>query len=301
MFPNLFKTYLVIGICILSLSARGQKVKSIESRLKGVDAELNEVLETWKAAGFAVAVVEKNKVVYSKGFGYSDYESKTPVTANTLFAIGSCTKSFTTSLLGILEKDELVDISERPQKYIPELRFFNSEMDDQITIKDMMSHRTGLPRHDYSWYFFPSYSKDSLLMRVAHQEPFANVRERWYYNNFMFLAQGAITERITGKSWEDNVREKIFAPLGMTRSNLSIDELEKSTDASFGYELKDESEIRKMDYYRIAGMSPAGSSKDRNSQYNTSMIALQHRASSLHLHHVFYRNKLQYLSHSIFE
>jgi len=259
MLSNIFKTYLLIGICAFSINAHGQKIKPIETRLKGLDAELNEVLETWKAAGFAVAVVEKNKVVYAKGFGYSDYENKIPATANTLFAIGSCSKAFTTSIIGVLQNEGLIDINERPQKYIPELKFFNAEMNDQITIKDMMSHRTGLPRHDFSWYFFPSYSKDSLLMRVAHQEPFANVRERWYYNNFMFLAQGAITERITGKSWEDNVREKLFAPLGMSRSNLSIDELEKNTDASFGYQVKNETEIEKMDYYHIAGMSPAGS------------------------------------------
>ena len=233
--------------------------QDVDKRLDGLDTALNEVLETWKAAGFAVAVVEKNKIIYAKGFGYRDYENKIPVTPNTLFAIGSCSKAFTTSLLGLLQSENKISFDESPREYIPEFEFYNQEMNNSITIKDMMSHRTGLPRHDYSWYIFPSNSKDSLLQRVVFQEPFTGVREKWYYNNFMFLAQGVITEKLTGKSWEENVREKLFNPLGMVRSNLSIDELEKSEDVALGYELKKDSIIQKMDYYHIAAMSPAGS------------------------------------------
>ncbi len=235
------------------------KSQDIDKRLKGVDAELNEVLKTWNVAGYAVAVVEKDKIIYAKGFGFSDYENKVPATANTLFAIGSCTKSFTSSILGILQDEGKLSLDDSPKKHISELKFFNMDMDNSITIKDMMSHRTGLPRHDFSWYLFPTNSKDSLLRRIEFQEPFTEVRKQWYYNNFMFLAQGVIAERITGKSWEDNIREKFFKPLGMTRSNVSINELKKSKDASLGYELVSDSIIKKSNYYDIAGMSPAGS------------------------------------------
>ena len=110
-----------------------------------------------------------------------------------------------------------------------------------------------------SWYLFPTFNKDSLLQRVHYQEPFTGIRQRWYYNNFMFLAQGVIAGRITDKSWEDNIKERFFTPLGMNRSNTTIDELLKSSNAAFGYEVKKNDEIRKMDYYRIAGMRPAGS------------------------------------------
>ena len=217
------------------------------------------VLETWEAPGFAVAIIEKNKIIYAKGFGYRDYENKIPVTPNTLFAIGSSSKAFTTALLGLLQSENKISFDERPGAYIPDFKFYNQEMNNSISIKDMMCHRTGLPRHDFSWYLFPTNSKDSLLQRVAFHEPFACVREKWYYNNFMYLAQGVIIEKVTGKSWEDNVSEKLFEPLEMSRSNLYIDELEKSEDIAFGYELKNDSIIQKTDYYNIAGMSPAGS------------------------------------------
>ncbi|OFZ13588.1 MAG: penicillin-binding protein, partial [Bacteroidetes bacterium RIFCSPHIGHO2_02_FULL_44_7] len=128
-----------------------------------------------------------------------------------------------------------------------------------IIVRDLISHRTGIPRHDYSWYLFPSASKDSLLQRIQYHAPFAGLREKWYYNNFMYLVQGVIAERITGKSWEENIRERFFGPLNMSRSNLHIDELEKSTNAAFGYTVHEDGTVEKVDYYRIGGMCPAGS------------------------------------------
>lgn len=225
----------------------------------GLDTAFQRVLKDLKAVGFAVAVVNKDKIVYAKGFGYRDNDKKIPVTPNTLFAIGSCTKAFTASLLGLLNKEGKVDFDKSPETYLPDLRFFNKEMDNEITVRDMMCHRTGLPRHDYSWYLFRSSSRDSLLHRIKYMEPTASVRQIFQYNNFMFLLQGMITEKLTGKSWEENVKEKIFTPLGMNTSNFSIHTLEKSSDASLGYTVVKDSVIKKLDYYDIDAMGLAGS------------------------------------------
>ncbi len=250
---------ILLGLFI-SLSVFGQKKQSLaDNHLAELDAKLQAVLVEWKVAGFAVAVVEKNKIVYAKGFGYRDLENKKPATPNTLFAIGSCSKAFTSGLLGLLRNDNKISFDEKPSTYVPELKFFNDEMNSTITVKDLMCHRTGLPRHDYSWYLFSTKSKDSLIRRIQFQEPSAGVRQKWQYNNFMFLAQGMITEKVTRQSWEKNISEKFFAPLGMTTSNTSIVELEKSAEPSLGYEVKNDKEIKKMDYYHISGMAPAGS------------------------------------------
>jgi hypothetical protein len=131
-------------------------------------------------------------------------------------------------------------------------------MNNSITLRDMMSHRTGLPRHDISWYLFSSGSRDSIMQRIQYQEPTAVVRDRWQYNNFMFTAQGAVVEKFTGKSWEDNVRDKFFKPLGMKSSNFTIKEWEMNKDAAIGYGIKKDSIIKKLDYYNIAAMGPAG-------------------------------------------
>ncbi|MFO7573742.1 MAG: serine hydrolase [Bacteroidales bacterium] len=254
------KLFLLIIIVFVLAPLHGQRSRErADTRLNGLDAQLEALLKDWSIAGFAVAVVEKDKVVYSKGFGYRDNEKKLPVTPNTLFAIGSCTKAFTSSLLGILAEEGKVKLNESPRLYIPQLRFFNNEMDNQITISDLMSHRTGLPRHDYSWYFFPSPSRDELIERIRHHEPSVGVRQVWQYNNFMFFLQGVIAENVTGKSWEESVTEKFFIPLGMNRSNFTIGAMEKADDASLGYRVRKDNSIALQDYYQIQGLGAAGS------------------------------------------
>ncbi|RLD30045.1 MAG: serine hydrolase [Bacteroidetes bacterium] len=243
-----------------------------DKRLKGIEKELNKILEETHAAGFAVAVVEKDKIIYAKGFGYSDIENKVTNNANTLFAIGSSTKAFTSSILGQLRHEDKLSFDDSPIKHIPELEFYNDDMNSNIIIKDLMSHRTGLPRHDYSWYLFPTFNKDSLLMRIKYHEPFTGIRQQWYYNNFMFLTQGVIAERITGKTWEDNIRERFFNPLGMTRSNVTIEELENSSNAAIGYQTEKDNSNTKMAYYKIAGMRPAGSINSSVSEMSNWLI-----------------------------
>jgi CubicO group peptidase (beta-lactamase class C family) len=244
---------------ILALLFISNIYSQTDKRLRGVDKDLEELLEITQAPSFAVAVVEGNKVIYAQGFGYSDFENKIFADANTLYAIGSATKAFTTSILGQLREEEDLKFEDSPIKYIPELRFYNNELNNNITITDLITHRTGIPRHDGSWYLFPTKSKDSLIQRIAYHKPFTELRKKWYYNNFMYLIQGVITERLTDKSWEDNIKERFFEPLNMTRSNVSIDEMESATNAAIGYNLLKGSNIKKIDYYRIAGMSPAGS------------------------------------------
>lgn len=254
------KKIFALLLCVVTIESFAQKQKTAEDkRFAGLDTAFARVLKEWHAAGFAVAVIEKDKVIYAKGFGYRDYENKNPVTPNTLFAIGSCTKAFTASLLGLLNKDGKVDFDKPVRTYLPDIKFYNDELNDHVTLRDMMCHRTGLPRHDYSWYLFQSHSKDSLVQRIQYMEPSAELRQKWQYNNFMFLLQGVVTEKITGKSWEDNIREKIFQPLGMSNSDVSLAEWTKSSDAAFGYDVKNDSIVKKIDYYDIAAMAPAGS------------------------------------------
>jgi CubicO group peptidase (beta-lactamase class C family) len=253
------KKVLLLGCCWATLAGWTQKPPATDKRLSGIDATLEKIRQDWNLAGFSVAVVEKDKVIYSKGFGYRDYEKKLPVTPNTLFAIGSVTKAFTASLVGLLQSEGKVDLDKPAHQYLPGLSFFNDNMTNTVTLRHMMSHQTGLPRHDISWYLFNTASRDSLVQRLHYQEPTAAVRERWQYNNFMFTVQGALVEKMTGKTWEDNIRQKIFQPLGMTRSNFSVQDLPKSDDASLGYEVKGDSTIRKVNYFNISGMGPAGS------------------------------------------
>ncbi len=242
---------LILLLLFIPLVSFGQ----IDKRLKGIDKTLEKALKSFKQTGFAVAVVENDQVIYSKGFGYRDYENKLKVDSNTLFAIGSCTKAFTSSIIGLLKNKGKLNFDDSPIDYIDELRFNNSTLNELITIRDLMSHKTGIPRHDLSWYFFPTFSKDSLVSRIKYHEPVTTIRKEFFYNNFMFMLQGVVAERITDKSWEENVKESIFKPLEMERSNISIEDMEQAENSALGY-LEN---YKITDYYKIAGMSPAGS------------------------------------------
>jgi CubicO group peptidase (beta-lactamase class C family) len=244
-------------LCIASLPVFAQSPKE-DVRFKGLDTAFQRVLKNWHAAGFAVAVVYKNKIIYAKGFGYRNVESKLPVTANTIFSIGSCTKAFTAVLTGKLQQDGKVDIDKPVRNYLPLLKFYNDNMNNTITLRDMMSHRTGLPRFDLSWYFFNTPSIDSTVERIRFMEPTYGVREKWQYNNYMFAAQGYLIEKLTGKSWGDNIKGSIFTPLGMDRSSVTVEEMQKDNDISAGYTIRDDRSIKKLDYYHILGMAPAG-------------------------------------------
>ena len=248
----------ITGMYMCCGQAPAQDSKA-DRRFSGLDTAFARILKTWHAAGFAVAVVEKNKVIYARGFGYRNMEKNLPITPNTLFAIGSCTKAFTASLLGMLRQEGKLDLDKPVRNYLPELKFSKEEMNENITLRDMMCHRTGLPRHDFSWYYFSTSSRDSLIQRIQYMEPSAGLREKWQYNNFMFVAQGVVTEKISGRSWETNVREKIFQPLEMTHSVFTVKDLAASEDAATGYSVKKDSLIKKTDYYSLDAMGPAGS------------------------------------------
>ncbi len=244
--------------CLVTLTSLAQN-KSTDKRFAGLDTAFARIMKDWKAAGFAVAVVEKNKVVYAKGFGYKNWQAKDPVTTNTQFAIGSCTKAFTAALIGLLVKDGKADLDKPVRNYLPALHFYNNEMNNEVTLRDMMSHRTGVSRYDYSWYFFPSRSRDTLMRRIQYMEPSEPLRRKWQYNNFMYLLQGSVVEKLTGKSWEDNIKEQLFEPLGMNNSNASLEEWMQAKDLAVGYNVKHDSVINKTDYFNISGMAPAGS------------------------------------------
>lgn len=251
---------LFTGIALISISliATAQEKSTAGNRLAGIDSILLKVLNDHHVAGFSIAVVEQNKLLYSKGFGYRDIQHKKPVTPNTLFAIGSCTKAFTAALLGQLEKKGAVSLDGKAREYLPGLHFYNDDLDNTVTIRDMMCHRTGLSGYAKSWYVFNTPSRDSMLTRIQYMKPIAPLREKWQYNNYMYMVQGMIAEKITGKSWEENIQEKIFTPLGMKRSNTSIQNMLKDEDAALPYGTEEERTPKEMDYYEMESMSPAG-------------------------------------------
>jgi CubicO group peptidase (beta-lactamase class C family) len=233
---------------------------SPEQRLQGFDEYMQKVLGDWNVPGIAVGVVVKDRLVFAKGYGYRDYERKLPVTANTLFQIASNTKLFTAISVGLLVDDKKLEWDTPVRQFVPEIRFYNEDLNNTVTLRDMLSHRTGISRHDLIWYK-SDFTRQELFDRLRYLEPSQPLRQGFLYNNMMYAAAGRILEKLSGKTWEDFVRERIFTPLGMRSSMFTIKDLEAQPDHGVPYdERRDTTLIYRIPFYEEAqGIGPAGS------------------------------------------
>jgi CubicO group peptidase (beta-lactamase class C family) len=238
------------------------------ARLEGLDNLARQAMREWKVPGVALAVVQDGKVIYAKGYGYRDLENKLPVTTATLFPIGSITKSFTALTFGILKTEGKVDWDKPVRTYLPEFQMYDAVASEQATPRDLFSHRTGLPRHDLVWYG-SDFSREDLVSRLRYLKPNKGFRSAYQYNNLTVMTMGYLEGKLTGLGWEGSIREKIFAPLGMSHSNLSVTDMEKTDDHALPYELKKDV-VTKVPFHNIDAIGPAGainSSVDDMSHY----------------------------------
>lgn len=224
---------------------------------RGIEEQIVKILEITSTPATAIAIVKEEKVIYTQGFGYRDYENKIKADANTLFPIGSATKAFTAALVGQLREKGALTFEESPLKYLPALKFYNEDLNNNLIVEDLLSMRTGLALHDGAWSGLPVRDRDSLLRRIEYLEPATRLRTKWNYSNFSYFILGAITEKLTGETWEANIENSLFKPLKMSSSNLGVKGLKKESNVALGYNVRNNI-IEKVAYYDLAAMSPAG-------------------------------------------
>ncbi|MDD8039793.1 MAG: serine hydrolase, partial [Acidobacteriota bacterium] len=241
-----------------SLELGADPTAKIRAALEGFDQIAEDALKALKVTGAAMAVVKNDKVVYAKGFGYKDVENKIPATPDTIFAIGSSSKAFTVFALGRLVDEGKLEWEAPVRNYIPWFKLYDKEAGARLSVRDLVTHRSGLPRHDLLWYNNKTASREDLVRALAYLPPTADLREKWQYNNLMFLTAGYLLETLTGKPWEDAVRSLVFEPLGMKRSNFSVLDSQKDSDFAFPYNFVDKA-YEKLPFRDITNVGPAGS------------------------------------------
>jgi CubicO group peptidase (beta-lactamase class C family) len=224
--------------------------------LDGIDPTIEKIMGEWKVPGLAIAVVKEGDVLLAKGYGYREIEHKKPVTSKTLFAIGSITKSFTVTGLGMLVDEGKLDWDRPVRELLPEFRLRDRAADEGATVRDLVAHRTGLPRHDLLWYG-SGLSRRELLDRIGFLELSRPLRTTWQYNNLMYLAAGCAAEKVCGHSWEELTRERILNPLGMNASRFNVSDADSGNDVAFGYG-KFKEDVRRVPFYNLEAIGPAG-------------------------------------------
>ena len=225
--------------------------------LSSLDQQIQSVMNDWKIPGAAVSVVDGSSVIYAKGFGVRNIDTKQPVTADTVFDIGSCTKAFTAAVIASLLDDGKMQWDGRADNYLPAFHLSDPEADEHATIRDLLTHRTGLPGADMVWYGSSS-SREELIRRTAYIPPANGFRARFQYQNLMYLAAGQAAAHVAGSTWEDLVHARIFAPLGMTHSSATIAEAQKSADAATPHRQNPDGSLKTISWYNLDNIAPAG-------------------------------------------
>lgn len=243
-------TCLFVAACAVSAFAA-------KGNLEGLDSFVAETMQAWKVPGVAIVVVDDGKVILSKGYGFRNVKDQQPVTPQTLFAIGSSTKSFTVSVLGTLVDDGKLDWDKPVRNYLPDFRMFDETVTERMTARDLVTHRSGLPRHDLMWYAAP-FSRQEIFERLRYLEPSKDFRTTFQYQNLMFMTAGYLAGRVAGSSWEELVRQRIFLPLGMKGSNFSVEDSKKAEDYAVGYQ-KVKEDVKQIPFRNIDAIGPAGS------------------------------------------
>jgi CubicO group peptidase (beta-lactamase class C family) len=225
--------------------------------MESIEQFVMEQLAAWEVPGCAIAAVKNGEVVLATGWGQRDLESGLPVTKDTLFAIGSTTKAFTATTVGALVDDGLLEWS-RPLRYsIPGLFFDDPVATEQVTLVDVLSHRSGLPRHDLAWIGNPELSREEIVRRLRYLPLSKELREVFQYCNVGYLLAGYAVEVVSGMPWEDFLRSRLLTPLGMNRSNLSAPELLADADHATAYERRNGTVVE-VPVRSVSALAPAG-------------------------------------------
>jgi len=225
-------------------------------QLKGFDEFLQATLQEWNIPGLAVAIIKDNAVVYSQGFGTRDIARQLEVTPRTLFSIASCTKAFTATALGILVDEGKLDWDTPIKHYLPTFKLYDAFATERVTVRDILAHRSGLPRHDLLGYKSP-LTRRELVARLQYLEPNKDLRSQWQYNNLMYALAGYLFEVITGTTWEEFVQQRLLFPLEMTSSNTSVHLSQRTADFSFPYQ-EENGVIRVIPFAESDLTAPAG-------------------------------------------
>ena len=264
----------VVALMVCGAAARSQDA-DIAKKLQGFDAYMEQTLKDWNTPGVGVGIVVGDKLVFAKGYGYRDYEKKLPFTAKTMQPIASNSKLFTAVAAGMLVEQGKLTWDKPIKLSVPEIEFYNDQLNNNVTLRDMLSHRTGVTRHDLIWFKSP-FTRKELFDRLKYLEPQEPMRTTFLYNNLMFAAVGQIIEMKSGKKWEDFVGERIFTPLGMGTTCYTVDDMLKQPDYGVPFrEKRDSFELYKIPYYQdTEGVAPAGAIISNIDELSHWLIAL---------------------------
>ena len=221
------RTGLLLMLAITYISTRAQLPSST------IDSLVTATMKTFEVPGIAVAVVKDGKVIHSKGYGVRSLANNLPVDENTLFGIASNSKAFTTAALGMLVDAGKIKWDDKVTDYIPEFKMYDPYVTDAFTIRDLLTHRSGLGLGSGDLMFFPdgnNFTKEEMIHNIRYLKPVSSFRTKYDYDNNLYMVAGEVIARVSGMSWEDFIEQKIMGPIGFVASKASYNRIGNNTN-----------------------------------------------------------------------
>lgn len=245
-------------VFLLLLSPALLKAQEKPYDFKWLEQEIENLRKTAMVPGLAVGIVHRGEMVFAKGFGTRTQGKKEPVDENTLFGVASNTKAFTAMGIMMLVEEGKLSLDDKVVKYLPWFRLYNDYVSNEMTVKDLLTHHSGLKTFagDLIWYA-STHSREEVVKHSQYLSPSHDFRDKFGYSNIHYLAAGLIIEKVSGESYDEFIDERIFKPLGMTRTNSSITKNPQDNVAS-PHAIKGNDNIP-VPYVNWDNIAPAGS------------------------------------------
>lgn len=245
---------------IFTCTVAAAQSDSIPSFVKdSLDTYVTRAMTDWEIPGLSLAIIKNGKVVLMKGYGVKEQGSIDQVDENTLFMIGSNTKAFTATAIATLDAENKLSLDDKVTKWIPQFKLENKAAGEQAIVRDLLCHRLGFRtfQGDFT-YWTSNLSRKEVIEKMGHIKAVYPFRTKWGYTNAAFLTAGEIIPAVTGKQWEDYIKEKIFVPLGMNRTLALSKDLPNADNKAMPYTTEN-GKLIKIPFCSIDNLAPAGS------------------------------------------
>lgn len=229
---------------------------TIAAALEGLDVYIEGARQAWQVPGLSIAIVKDDKVVYAKGFGVREEGKPGKVDADTVFAIGSATKAFTAAALGMLVDEKKIAWDGAVHDYMPSFELHDPYVTRHVTVRDLLSHRTGVVTNGGLWYG-SGFDRKEIIRRLRFQTATLGFRNQFQYQNEMFIVAGEVVPAVTGISFDRFIADRIFEPLGMRRTSTSVAALKGLANVATPHALLD-GKVIPIEYRMIDNVGGAG-------------------------------------------
>jgi CubicO group peptidase (beta-lactamase class C family) len=206
-----------VALLLLAHAVAAPLLTAQSHPLAGLDDYVEQAMRDWEVPGLAIAVVKGDSVVFARGYGVTELGGSERVDEHTLFAIASTSKAFTTMALAMLVDEDRLDWDDLVTRHLPGFELGDPWVTRALTVRDLLTHRVGVARHDNLWIAAP-FDRAEILRRARHLPTAGGFRDRYGYHNIMYIAAGELVGAVAGTSWDDFVEARIFRPLGMSRT-----------------------------------------------------------------------------------